>query len=49
MLLETKVMAKIALLVGTTWIVNSFVIAAVLLMILLANFSVAKASDFPLS
>jgi SAM-dependent methyltransferase len=44
MLLETKVMAKIALLVGTTWIVNSFVIAAVLLMILLANFSVARAS-----
>jgi hypothetical protein len=44
MLLETKVMAKIALLVSATWIVTTFVIAAVLLMILLANLTVAKAS-----
>jgi SAM-dependent methyltransferase len=48
MLLETKVMAKIALLVGTTWVVNSVVIGAVLLMILLANFTVTKATKISL-
>jgi SAM-dependent methyltransferase len=48
MLLETKVMAKIALLVGTTWIVNSVVIGAVLLMILFANFTVTKATTISL-
>jgi hypothetical protein len=48
MLLETKVMAKIALLVGATWVVNTFVIGAVLLMILIANFAVAKASRISL-
>jgi hypothetical protein len=42
MLLETKVMAKIALLAGATWIVNTFVIGAVLVMILLANFAVIR-------
>ncbi len=42
MLLETKVLAKSALLVGATWIVNTFVIGAVLAMILAANFVVAK-------
>jgi len=42
MLLETKVLAKTALLVGATWIVNTFVIGAVLLMILLANAAVIK-------
>jgi hypothetical protein len=42
MLLETKVLAKTALLVGATWIVNTFVIGAVLLMILLANAAVMK-------
>jgi hypothetical protein len=42
MLLETKVMAKIALLAGATWIVNTFVIAAVLLMILFANLAVMR-------
>jgi hypothetical protein len=42
MLLETKVMAKIALLAGATWIVNTFVIGAILIMILLANFAVIK-------
>jgi SAM-dependent methyltransferase len=42
MLLETKVMAKIALLAGATWIVNTFVIAAVLVMILLANLAVMR-------
>lgn len=42
MLLETKVLAKIALLVGATWVVNTFVISAVLIMILLANLVVMK-------
>jgi SAM-dependent methyltransferase len=42
MLLETKIMAKVALLVGATWIVNAVVIGAVLLMILLGNVVVAK-------
>jgi hypothetical protein len=42
MLLETKVIAKIALLAGSTWIVNTFVIGAVLLMILLANIAVMR-------
>ena len=42
MLLETKVLAKIALLVGATWVVNTFVISAVLVMILLANLLVIR-------
>ena len=42
MLLETKIIAKIALLVGATWIVNTFVIGAVLFMILLANLAVMR-------
>lgn len=42
MLLETKVLAKIALLVGATWVVNMLVISAVLVMILLANLVVTK-------
>jgi hypothetical protein len=42
MLLETKLMAKLALLLGTTWTVNTFVISAVLVMILLANIVVIR-------
>jgi hypothetical protein len=42
MLLETKLIAKLALLLGTTWTVNTFVISAVLVMILLANVVVSK-------
>jgi hypothetical protein len=42
MLLETKVLAKTALLAGATWIVNTFVISAVLAMILLANAAVMR-------
>jgi SAM-dependent methyltransferase len=37
MLLETKSITSLALLYGSTWIVNSIVIAFILLMILLAN------------
>ena len=42
MLLETKLIAKLALLLGTTWTVNTFVISAVLVMILLANLVVIR-------
>jgi hypothetical protein len=42
MLLETKSVVHMALLFGSTWIVNSFVFGAILLMILLSNLWVAK-------
>ena len=42
MLIETKILAKTALLAGSTWIVNTFVISAVLIMILFANLVVMK-------
>ncbi len=42
MLLETKSITEIALLFGSTWIVNSIVITAILLMILIATVYVAK-------
>jgi hypothetical protein len=42
MLIETKILAKTALLAGATWIVNTFVISAVLIMILFANLVVMK-------
>ncbi len=41
MLLETKSIVHMALLFGSTWIVNSFVFAAILLMILASNLWVA--------
>ena len=37
MLLEVKAIAKLALIFGSTWIVNSVVISAILLLIMLAN------------
>jgi hypothetical protein len=43
MLLETKGVVHMALLFGSTWIVNSIVFAAILLMILAANLYVLKA------
>jgi SAM-dependent methyltransferase len=42
MLIETKILAKTALLAGATWVVNTFVISAVLIMILFANLVVTK-------
>jgi hypothetical protein len=42
MLLETKLIAKLALLLSATWVVNTFVISAVLLMIFAANLAVMK-------
>jgi hypothetical protein len=41
-LLETKSITEIALLLGSTWIVNASVIAAILMMIVLANVLVEK-------
>jgi hypothetical protein len=40
MLLETKGVVHMALLFGSTWVVNSIVIAAILVMILLSNLTV---------
>ena len=42
MLIEVKSISDLSLLFGSTWIVNSVVIAAILFMILLANFLVLK-------
>jgi hypothetical protein len=43
MLIETKAVVHLALLFGSTWVVNSVVFFAVLVMILAANLFVAKA------
>ncbi len=48
LLLEAQIISKMALLFGTTWIVNSIVIAALLLLIVAANFLVEFKPDFPL-
>jgi hypothetical protein len=42
MLLETKAVVQLALLFGSTWLVNSLVFAAVLILILLANLYVLR-------
>lgn len=42
MLLETKAVVQLALLFGSTWVVNSMVLATILLLILLANLYVLK-------
>ncbi|RJP72760.1 MAG: hypothetical protein C4532_05640 [Candidatus Abyssobacteria bacterium SURF_17] len=42
LLIEVQNVSKLALLFGTTWIVNSIIIAAVLIMILLANYYVSR-------
>lgn len=47
MLLEVQIISKTALLFGTTWLINSFVITTVLLFILLANLVAAKAPNLP--
>jgi hypothetical protein len=41
MLMEVQIISKLALLFGTTWLVNSVVIAVLLLLILLSNATVA--------
>jgi spermidine synthase len=47
MLLEVQVISKTALLFGTTWLVNSFVITALLFFILLSNLVAAWLPKFP--
>ena len=46
MLLEAQIISKIALLFGTTWLVNSIVIAGLLLLILAANAVAGLKPDF---
>jgi spermidine synthase len=48
LLLEVQVISKIALLFGTTWIVNSVVISAILLLIVASNLVVDRWRRFPL-
>ena len=47
MLLEVQVISKVALLFGTTWLVNSIVICTLLLFILFANFVAARFPQLP--
>src|SRR5204863_7086629 len=49
MLLEAQIISKIALLFGTTWLVNSIVIGGLLLLIVAANILVRFVPHFPLS
>lgn len=49
MLLETKAVVQLALLFGSTWIVNSMVFFTVLVMILLANLYVRRAPQLKLA
>mgnify|MGYP000896397685 CR=1 FL=1 len=49
MLVETKAVVRMALLFGSTWIVNSIVFFAVLVLILLANLAVLKLKPKKLS
>jgi hypothetical protein len=46
MLLEAQIISKVALLFGTTWLVNSIVIGALLLLILAANALTGMKPDF---
>ena len=47
LLLEAQIISKIALLFGTTWVVNSIVIAGLLVLILAANALVGVKPGFP--
>jgi spermidine synthase len=47
MLLEVQIISKLALLFGTTWLVNSIVITTLLFFILLANLVVSHFPEFP--
>jgi len=48
LLLEAQIISKMALLFGTTWLVNSIVIAGLLLLIVGSNLTVHKAPRLPL-
>jgi hypothetical protein len=47
LLLEVQIISKTALLFGTTWLVNSIVITALLMFILLSNVVISWAPQFP--
>ncbi len=47
MLLEAQIISKMALLFGTTWLVNSFVVGGLLLLIVAANLLVARRRQIP--
>lgn len=49
LLLEAQIISKMALLFGTTWVVNSIVIAGLLLLIVAANVLVEFQRDFPIA
>ena len=49
LLLEAQIISKIALLFGTTWVVNSIVIGGLLVLILIANTLVGFKPTFPLT
>src|SRR5262249_211898 len=49
MLLETKAVVQLALLFGSTWLVNALVFTAVLVLILLANLYVLRAREVHLA
>jgi SAM-dependent methyltransferase len=49
LLLEVQIISKMALLFGTTWVVNSIVIAALLLLIVAANYLVAWRPRIPMA
>jgi hypothetical protein len=48
-LLEAQIISKIALLFGTTWVVNSIIIAGLLLLIVAANLLVGFKPCFPVN
>jgi spermidine synthase len=47
MLLEAQIVSKMALLFGTTWVVNSIVISGLMILIVLANYVVDRKPQFP--
>ena len=47
MLMEVQIISKVALLFGTTWLVNSIVITSLLTFVLLSNMVVAYFPNFP--
>jgi len=49
LLMEVQAISKIALLFGTTWMVNSIVVAALLLLIVAANATVSRFPSIPLA
>ena len=49
MLLEAQIVSKMALLFGTTWVVNSIVISGLLLLIVMANLIFERWKSYPLA